>query len=126
MNKLSKSDIEAMTYTQCVNEITKASKYINELIDSLPSKIKDFVYEENWEEVKGVPKERKPIQFRNTDGDWLEGVYIEAEQMFYLGYEESGEFLFHCDVTDWEYISEKDMSQEGKEYIEKVSYHHFK
>tara|TARA_Y100000389_G_scaffold67621_1_gene64018 strand:+ start:122 stop:499 length:378 start_codon:yes stop_codon:yes gene_type:complete len=125
MNQLSKSDIEAMTYTQCVNEIHSSSKYINALIDALAKKIEELG-NLNWEEVKGVPNEKQPIRFRNTDGDWLDGVYIKEEKMFFLGFEESGEFLFHSDVTNWKYMSQEDMSQEGKEYAKKVSYHHFK
>tara|TARA_Y100000385_G_scaffold87647_1_gene90255 strand:+ start:121 stop:435 length:315 start_codon:yes stop_codon:yes gene_type:complete len=103
MNQLSKSDIEAMTYTQCVNEIHSASKYINTLIDVLSKKIQELG-NLNWEEVKGVPNEKVPIKFRNSDGDWLDGVYIKSEQMFFLGFETSGDFLFHSDVTDWNYL----------------------
>ena len=125
MKQLSKSDIEAMTYTQCVNEIHSASQYIQSLTDSLPSKLGQFG-EESWQTRIGVPKEKQPLLFKNTDGDWLEGVYISQEKMFFLGFEESGEFLFHSDVIDWKYMSQEDMSQKGKEYAKKVSYHHFK
>ena len=107
MKQSLKSDIEAMTYTQCVNEIHSASKYINTLIDALSKKIEELGNELgnlNWEEVKGVPNEKVPIKFRNSDGDWLDGMYIKSEQMFFLGFEESGDFLFHSDVTDWNYL----------------------
>jgi len=116
MNQLSKSDIEAMTYTQCVNEIHSASKYINTLIDALSKKI-EGLGNLNWEEVKGVPNEKVPIKFRNSDGDWLDGLYIKSEQMFFLGFEKSGEFLFHSDVTDWNYLKPIEMTDEAKSYI---------
>ena len=119
MNQLSKSDIEAMTYTQCVNEIHSASQYILSLTESLPSKLGQFG-EENWQIRIGVPKEKKPILFKNTDGDWLEGVYISQEKMFFLGFEKSGEFLFHSDVIDWKYSTNEDISEEGKSYLAKT------
>ena len=44
------------------------------------------------------------IEFKNSDGDWLKGTYLLSERMFFLGFQESGEFLFHSDVKDWRYI----------------------
>ena len=116
MKQFLKSDIEAMTYTQCVDEIHSASKYINTLIDALSKKIEELG-NLNWEEVKGIPNEKQPIKFRNSDGDWLDGVYIKAEQMFFLGFETSGEFLFHSDVTDWNYTKTEELTDEAKLYV---------
>ena len=115
MKKLSDSEIEAMTYTQCVQEIHSASMYINTLTDHLPSKLGDFIADD-WIAKKGLPKEKHPILFQNSDGDWLEGLYVASERMFFLGFKESGEFLFHSDVSDWKYPTREELSNDAKRY----------
>ena len=59
-----------------------------------------------WEKEKGIPLPNAIIEFKNSDGDWLKGTYLLSERMFFLGFQDSGEFLFHSDVKDWRYIND--------------------
>ena len=36
--------------------------------------------------------------------------------MFFLGFKESGEFLFHSDVSDWKYPTREELSDDAKRY----------
>lgn len=52
---------------------------------------------------KGLPQENKPLQFRDTYGNLWEGTYIKEEDMFFIGFEDGGDFRYSFQVTEWEY-----------------------
>ena len=53
---------------------------------------------------KGLPQENKPIQFRDTYGNLWEGTYIKEEDMFFIGFDDNGDFRYSFQIIDWEYI----------------------
>jgi hypothetical protein len=65
-----------------------------------------------------LPKENTPILFKPKEETkrmnviYL-GEYIKSDNMFYIGIEDSGDFLFAFDVYKWCYLSD---------YVEQLNY----
>jgi hypothetical protein len=55
---------------------------------------------------KGLPQENRPLKFTDEYGYVWEGLYIKKEDMFFIGFEDIGDFRFSFQVTEWEYIDE--------------------
>jgi len=55
---------------------------------------------------KGLPQENRPLKFTDHYGYVWEGTYIKKEDMFFIGFEDNGDFIFSFQVTEWEYIDE--------------------
>jgi hypothetical protein len=46
-----------------------------------------------------------------------EGLWVEAEQMFFIGFEEKGYFRFKHEISKWGYLNNEDNG--GSEQMEK-------
>jgi len=55
-------------------------------------------------ETSPLPLEKLPIIFETLDGVVHRGTYLPEEQMFFIGFDENGEFRFVWEVQSWEYI----------------------
>lgn len=63
-----------------------------------------------WRNPKNkLPKDNQVVLFKLTDSieNWvLAGIYVEAEKMFFIGFEQVGDFKYSFDVLEWIPISE--------------------
>jgi hypothetical protein len=55
---------------------------------------------------KGVimPREDEKIEFTDVYGKTHKGYYIKDEDMFFIGYGLTGDFIYSFDVHNWKYI----------------------
>jgi hypothetical protein len=61
---------------------------------------------DNWYLSDKSPSDGDVVLFQpkeecNRDNVVYAGVYVASEKMFYIGFEESGDFLFSFDVKRW-------------------------
>jgi len=68
----------------------------------------------------GLPEDKRSINFFNLQGDMLQGTYIPQEQMFFIGFEDSGEFLFARDVAYWSYTLTDNKIEANERFFESV------
>ena len=47
------------------------------------------------------PKDNQHISFKDKKGNEHEGIFIEDENMFFIGFEETGDFLYFAEVVSW-------------------------
>ncbi len=50
------------------------------------------------------PKDNQKVRFTDFNGKTYDGLYIQSEDMFFIGFEESGDFLFRLQVKSWKEI----------------------
>jgi len=68
----------------------------------------------------GLPEDKRSINFFNLKGDMLQGTYIPQEEMFFIGFEDSGEFLFARDVSYWSYTLTDVKIEANERFFESV------
>jgi hypothetical protein len=56
------------------------------------------------EEKKPSPNDAKVWFFEKRTKEYYEGLWIEAEDMFYIGFEDQGSFLYSFEVSEWGYL----------------------
>jgi len=63
-----------------------------------------------WRNPKNdLPKNNQVVLFKLKDSinKWvLAGIYIESEKMFFIGFEQTGDFKWDFDILEWIPISE--------------------
>jgi hypothetical protein len=47
------------------------------------------------------PKDKQKVSFTGEDGESYEGMFIDSEDMFFIGFEDSGDFLYASQVESW-------------------------
>mgnify|MGYP000553993949 CR=1 FL=1 len=55
---------------------------------------------------KGVikPDENRKIEFTDIYGNTFKGLYIKDEDMFFIGFGLTGDFVYSSDIHNWKYI----------------------
>lgn len=55
---------------------------------------------------KGVikPQEDRKIEFVDIYGNTYKGLYIKDEDMFFIGFGLTGDFMFSYEIHNWKYI----------------------
>ena len=55
---------------------------------------------------KGVikPEEDRKIEFTDIYGNTFKGLYIKDEDMFFIGFGLTGDFVYSSDIHNWKYI----------------------
>jgi hypothetical protein len=49
----------------------------------------------------------KPTENNNANNLEFDGIYIKSEDMFFIGFEETGDFLFSSQVAFWKLCDER-------------------
>jgi len=74
-----------------------------------PEEIKDK--KSFWLFKKGglteLPKDKSKIHFTDNEGREYDGIFFEDEDMFYIGFKETGDFRYIFEVVQWNYIDGK-------------------
>jgi len=61
-----------------------------------------------------IPTENNlPIRFIDMDNNVYDGLFIQKENLFFIGFEESGDFLFSFQVKAWEKLSDEYIKSKG-------------
>jgi len=47
------------------------------------------------------PKDNQKVSFTDGDGETFEGIFIADEDMFFIGFEETGDFLYASQIESW-------------------------
>jgi hypothetical protein len=71
-------------------------------------------------EIGFTPKQQLPqidgakIWFIEKTNNYMryEGLWVEAEQMFFIGFEQKGYFRFKHEITKWGYLNNEDNGRE--------------
>jgi hypothetical protein len=50
------------------------------------------------------PEEDRKIEFTDIYGNTFKGLYIKDEDMFFLGFGLTGDFIYSSDIHNWKYI----------------------
>jgi hypothetical protein len=50
------------------------------------------------------PEEDRKIEFTDADGVTHKGLYIKAEDMFFIGFGLTGDFRYAFDIHEWHYV----------------------
>lgn len=53
------------------------------------------------------------VKFTDKNDNDYEGLYIAKENMFFIGFSESGSFRFTFEIKSWEKISKKECVEKG-------------
>jgi len=56
------------------------------------------------EEKLPTPDKAKVWFFEKRTKEYYEGLWIEDENMFFIGFEEQGNFLYSFEVSEWGYL----------------------
>jgi len=48
-----------------------------------------------------LPKDGSKISFVDLERNKFDGTYVRSEELFFKGFEETGDFLHKCDVKSW-------------------------
>jgi hypothetical protein len=71
-----------------------------------PEEIKDK--KSFWLFKKGglteLPKDKSKIHFTDNEGREYDGIFFKDEDMFYIGFEEKGDFRYIFEVVQWNYL----------------------
>jgi hypothetical protein len=94
------SELKKLSVSDLADELQKITNYIDVLV-------KEAETRQVIKSKKGLPNEEEPLRFKVTDKSYV-GFYIASEEMFFIGFEESGDFKWQWEVTDWEYLKETD------------------
>lgn len=54
------------------------------------------------------PKDEQKVLFKTTDNKELAGIFIEAEDMFFVGFQDSGDFYYSFDVEFWRVLTDNE------------------
>ena len=113
--KINHYDVESLKNVhidKVLKEVDLTSKYINDLLDEVKSRVAKTHNELN----DGLPNEKRAITFKIIKtSEWIKGVYIASEQMFYVGFEESGDFYYHSEVSNWKYCNDDKLDALAKD-----------
>ena len=62
----------------------------------------------DWRNPKNsLPKNNELVVWKPNESDWtLAGIYIESEKMFYIGFEERGDFMYYFEIEKWIPVSQ--------------------
>ena len=47
------------------------------------------------------PKDNQRVSFTDDNGEKHEGIYIEDEDMFFIGFDDTGDFIFASQIDSW-------------------------
>jgi len=94
---LSQNEIQELSVNDLTAELEKATAYCDLLIAEADKRCR-------IENIKGLPTPNTPIRFKDKKEKWHNGVYLKEEDMFFIGFEDSGDFRFQFEVLDWEYM----------------------
>lgn len=47
------------------------------------------------------PQDNQKVLFTDEEGNEHEGLYIEDEDMFFIGFDDTGDFLYAMQVQSW-------------------------
>jgi hypothetical protein len=65
-----------------------------------------------WSFKKGglteMPKDKSRIHFTDDEGREYDGSYIESDNMFFIGFEDKGDFRYGFEITEWHYLDGTD------------------
>jgi hypothetical protein len=50
------------------------------------------------------PEEDRKIEFTDIYGNTFKGLYIKDEDMFFIGFGLTGDFVYSSDIHNWKYI----------------------
>jgi hypothetical protein len=55
---------------------------------------------------KGVikPEEDRKIEFVDIYGNTYKGLYIKSDDMFFIGFGLTGDFMYSYEIHNWKYI----------------------
>jgi hypothetical protein len=56
-----------------------------------------------WRNPKNdLPKNNQVVLWKPKESGWvLAGVYVESDKMFYIGFEQTGDFMYSFEVEQW-------------------------
>ena len=56
-----------------------------------------------WRNPKNdLPQNNQVVLWKPKESEWvLAGMYIESEKMFYIGFEQRGDFMYSFEVEKW-------------------------
>lgn len=80
----------------------KDIKYSNWLKQDMKKEIKKIKW---YSTDMKLPKDGSSIVFMPTDSSLeFKGLYIKSEKLFFIGFEEAGEFYYYNQIAFWKYM----------------------
>jgi hypothetical protein len=58
-------------------------------------------------DITTLPDHERKVKFQIVgmdSRDWIEGIYLADEELFFVGFEDSGEVIDAFRVDEWEYL----------------------